>query len=94
MHKPKTGKQIVQGMMAEQIIFGGMKFTRAGLLKELRERGYTVEFIDAAVFFPGLFEPVDLSAGTNEPNVVPESFWVDTAPNKLAEFYTSKGVKS
>lgn len=87
MDKPKTGK-----MMAEQFVFAGMRFTRFGLLKGPQERGYTAEFIDAAVFFPGIFEPVDTSMTTNEPDVVPESFWSDVAPNKLAEFYLGKAV--
>lgn len=91
--KPKTGKQIVQDMMQERIVFGGMLFTRFGLLKELKERGYTAEFIDVAVFAPGNFYQQDLSSTTNEVNEVPVEFWEDDAPNLLAGYYMRKDVQ-
>lgn len=75
----KTGKQIVAEMMAEPVVFGGMLFTRSGLLKELRERRYTAEFIDYHVYAPGVIFNQNLEdVGNTEPNVVPAWFWLES----------------
>lgn len=62
--------------MQEVIGYGGCKFTRFHLLKELQARNFSAADIDLHVCGPGLAFDLGITNTFNEvPNEVPDWFW-------------------